>query len=98
MTFALSATIGGLITATGIVMGNKAIWKMMDAYEESINERRAKEEMFMAGASTSPGNSRTEAGRWYRQTHPDGPFLGMLKRGQILTVTGFLITIVLLAI
>jgi hypothetical protein len=95
MTFAPSAIIGGLISMSGIVMGNAGIWKMMDAYDNSISERR---EMFSAGAAVNPGNKRVEAGKWYRETHSDGPFYKMLRIGQVLTVTGFLVMFVLLAL
>jgi hypothetical protein len=79
-------------------MGNAAVWKMMDAYENSQRERNRNEEMFMTGEVANPSNVRVEAGNWYRQAYPDGPFLKMLRFGQVLTVSGFLVTFALLAI
>lgn len=98
MTFAPSAIIGGLISVTGIVTGNAAIWKMMNAYEDSLSQRSKNEEMFMTGEVANPGNKRVESGNWYRRTYPGGPLLMMLRSGQILTVSGFLVTLALLAI
>jgi len=98
MTFAPSAIVGGLISVSGIVMGNTAIWKMMDAYEGSQNERSETGEMFMTGEVANPGNKRVEAGTWYRTTYPGGPLLKMLRYGQVLSVTGFLVMFALLAI
>lgn len=79
-------------------MGNTAIGKMIDAYNDSLNRRSEKEELFMTGELTNPGNMRVEAGNWYRKMHPGGPFLKTLRYGQVLTVTGFLVMFALLAI
>jgi hypothetical protein len=98
MTFAPSAIVGGLISVSGIVMGNIAISKMMDAYENSQNERSETGEMFMTGEVANPGNRRAQAGTWYRKTHSGGPLLKMLRYGQVLTVSGFLVMFALLAI
>jgi hypothetical protein len=98
MTFALSATIGGLISVTGIVLGNAAIWKMMDAYEDSVSERREEQEMFMTDEVANPGNRRILARNWYCDTQPGGKFLKMLRCGQVLSVTGALVMFALLAI
>jgi hypothetical protein len=95
MTFAPSAVIGGLVSMSGIVMGNAAIWKMMDAYDGSISERR---EMFSTGEEVNPGNKRVEAGKWYRETHPDGPLYKKLRIGQVLSVAGPFVTFALLVI
>jgi hypothetical protein len=98
VTFAPSATIGGLITFTGIIMGNMAISRIIDAYENSLSGRRETGEMFLTGEVANPGNKRVEAGKWYRKTYPGGPLLKMLRYGQGLTVTGFLVMFALLAI
>ncbi len=98
MTFAPSAIIGGLVSLTGIVMGNMAIAKMMDAHEESQSERLEMGEIFMTGEVANPSNKRVEAGVWYRETHPSGSLLKMLRCGQVLSVTGFLVAFALLAI
>jgi predicted lysophospholipase L1 biosynthesis ABC-type transport system permease subunit len=98
VTFALSATIGGLISFTGIIMGNMAIWKMMNACEISLSGRSETGEMFLTGEAAYPDNKRVEAGKWYRKTYPGGPLLKMLRYGQGLTVTGFLVMFALLAI
>jgi hypothetical protein len=98
VTFAPSATIGGLVSATGIVMGNAAIWKMMNAYKDSLSERSETGEMFLTVETVTSVNQRAEATKWYRKTYPNGPFLRMLRRGQVLTVMGFLVVFALLAI
>jgi predicted lysophospholipase L1 biosynthesis ABC-type transport system permease subunit len=98
VTFAPSATIGGLITFTGIIMGNMAISRIIDAYENSLSGRRETGEMFLTGEVANPSNKRVEAGKWYRKTYPGGPLLKMLRYGQGLTVTGFLVMFALLAI
>ena len=98
MTYAPSAIIGGSISLAGIIMGNAAIWKMMDAYQDSLSERTERGEMFITGEVATSSNTRFEAGKWYRKTYPGGPLLRMLRFGQALTVTGFLAMFALLAI
>jgi hypothetical protein len=95
MTFAPSAIIGGLVSMSGIVVGNAGIWKMMNAYDDNISETK---EMFSTGEVVSPSSRRVEAGKWYREKHPRGPFSKMLRTGQILTVAGVLVTFALLTI
>ena len=79
----------------GIVIGNMAIAKMIDAYSDSLSERN---EMFSTGEIAFPGNIRAEAGKWYRATYPNGPLSKRLRIGQVVTVAGFLVIFALLAI
>jgi hypothetical protein len=98
VTYTPAAIIGGSISLTGIIMGNVAIGKMMNAYQDRQSERSEAGEMFMTGEVANPRNLRSEAGKWYRETYPGGPLLKMLRSGQALTVTGFLVMFALLAI
>ena len=95
MTYVVSAIVGGIISICGIVVGNVAIGKMMDAYDESIAKDR---EMFSTGEVAFPGNKRKLAGKWYRSTHVHGSLTKMLRIGQSLTVAGFPVAVALLAI
>ena len=96
MTYLPSAVIGGLISMSGIVVGNMAIGKTMDAYDDHVRETQ---EMFSMGEVVYPGaqRKRASAATWYRLTYPNGPLTKMLRIGQILTVAGFIVTVVLLA-
>jgi hypothetical protein len=94
VTYIPSAIIGGAVSMTGIVIGNVAISKMMDAYQDSISERT---QMFSTGEVVN-SNKRNEAGKWYRRTYPDGPLLKKLRIGQVLSVAGFFVAFALLAI
>jgi hypothetical protein len=89
MTYLPAALIGGSISMTGILMGNMAIWKMMDAYGDSFSETK---EMFSTIQSAQPVNTRFEAGKWYRATQPNGLFIKRLRIGQVLTVVGIVVT------
>jgi hypothetical protein len=69
VTFAPSATIGGLVSATGIVMGNAAIWKMMNAYEDSLSVRSETGEMFLTvETAISVNNEQNQASGIARRT------------------------------
>jgi hypothetical protein len=83
---------GLLVMFGGILIGNMGIGRMTDAAEASAPAERG---MFSTEAEAEGGRKfRARAVAKYRETQPDGPFYKMLKRGQILTVVGFLIMLI----
>jgi hypothetical protein len=98
VTYAPSAIIGGLISLSGIIMGNVAISKTMGAYDASVSTRIGKQELFLTGEVANSGNKRAVADKWYRSTYPNGPLTKMLRVGQAVTVAGFIVMFALLAI
>ena len=62
---------------------------MTDAIDRNTDEAH---QMFSTGDSTNP-RTRQEKVTIYRRIYKDGPFYKMLKRGQQMTILGFVVVL-----
>ena len=86
--------LGFLILASGSVVSNIAIAKMVNIANES--DTPSDREMFSTGEETETRNvgaRRAVAIKKYREIRPQGQLYGMLQFGYVLSGIGFLIMI-----
>jgi hypothetical protein len=95
MTFVPASIIGGLVMFSGIVVGNRGIWKMMDLYEDNA---RSNTNTFLGDGEVTSGNQRALAAKKYKEANPNGPLLRTVRLGQGLTLAGFLLILLLFAL